>query len=128
VRHIAIDWIRRRGWSILTQPNNVFLDQQLESYKANITRSKVKFENERDLLTDLTSDFDLESSAINRDMLSAALSIIAELPDRDRECILMHARGYTFYQIGSALNLGYHQARRITLHALVKTRRRLNHG
>jgi RNA polymerase sigma factor (sigma-70 family) len=59
-------------------------------------------------------------------VLRESLRILSELPERDRECIMMYARGCTFVHIASVLNIPYDVAIRTTKKALLKTRRRVN--
>lgn len=78
------------------------------------------------LITDLP---DLTTSTEDRlaahSVLRESLRILAEIPERDRECVMMYARGYTFVQIASVLNIPYETAIKTTRKALVKTRRRI---
>jgi DNA-directed RNA polymerase specialized sigma24 family protein len=67
----------------------------------------------------------VEDRVINQSLLKESLRVLDELSDRDRECIMMYARGYTFVQIATALNISYDVAIRSTRKALLKTRRRI---
>src|SRR5215469_6644421 len=72
---------------------------------------------------------DLKISTADRlvadSVLRESLRILSEIPERDRDCVMMYARGYTFVQIANVLNIPYEAAIKTTRKALVKTRRRI---
>jgi RNA polymerase sigma factor (sigma-70 family) len=74
-------------------------------------------------LPDLT--ISTEDRLAARSVLRESLRILAEIPERDRDCVMMYARGYTFVQIATVLNIPYETAIKTTRNALVKTRRRI---
>ena len=65
----------------------------------------------------------IEERLIHQSLVDESLRVLAEMPERDRECVLMYARGYKFVQIASALELPYEAAIAITRRALERTRR-----
>ena len=67
----------------------------------------------------------VEERLANESLVVESLRVLAELPERDRECVLMYARGYKFVQIASALEMPYEAAIETTRKALAKTRRRM---
>jgi RNA polymerase sigma-70 factor, ECF subfamily len=68
----------------------------------------------------------VEERLVEESLLRESLRVLAELSELDRECIMMHARGFTFVQIAKALGLSYKAAIKTTRKALVKTRRRID--
>jgi RNA polymerase sigma factor (sigma-70 family) len=67
----------------------------------------------------------VEERLSNESLVLESLRVLAELPERDRECVMMYARGCTFVQIANVLNMPYEVAIKTTRKALVKTRRRI---
>ena len=65
----------------------------------------------------------IEEQLIHQSLISESLRILAEMPERDRECVLMYVRGYKFVQIASALGMPYETAIATTRRALERTRR-----
>jgi RNA polymerase sigma factor (sigma-70 family) len=69
----------------------------------------------------------IEERLTDEDLVLESFRVLAKLPERDRECIMMYARGCTFVQIANALGMQYEVAIKTTRKALVKTRRRIDH-
>lgn len=86
-----------------------------------------EFEDGRQNIVDRLADDSIstEEQLVQKSLLQESLRVLAGLPDRDRECVLMYARGYKFVQIASALGIPYEAAIATTRRALEKTRRRV---
>jgi RNA polymerase sigma factor (sigma-70 family) len=69
------------------------------------------------------SSASIEERLAEKSLAEESLRILATLPDRDRECVLMYARGYKFVQIAKALGMPYEVAIETTRKALVKAKR-----
>ena len=67
----------------------------------------------------------IDERLADESLVLESLRVLAALPERDRECVMMYARGCTFVQIANALNMPYDVAIKTTRKALVKTRRRM---
>jgi RNA polymerase sigma-70 factor, ECF subfamily len=70
-------------------------------------------------------DVSIEDRLIEEELFQESLRVLAGLPERDRECVMMYARGYTFVQIANVLNTPYEVAIKTTRNALRKTKRRI---
>ncbi len=64
----------------------------------------------------------VEERLIEVALVARALRAISELPEMERECVLMYARGYSFVQIQNALEITYKVALTKTKKALAKVR------
>jgi RNA polymerase sigma factor (sigma-70 family) len=67
----------------------------------------------------------VEERLAQESLVVESLRVLAGLPEWDRECVLMYARGYKFAQIARALEMPYEAAIETTRKALAKTRRRI---
>jgi RNA polymerase sigma factor (sigma-70 family) len=70
----------------------------------------------------------IEERLAEESLVRESLRVLASLPDRDRECVLMYARDYKFTQIAKALGISYELAIETTRKALAKTRRSIARG
>jgi RNA polymerase sigma factor (sigma-70 family) len=90
----------------------------------HMTIDEEKTDDESSLADSLSAPGDsVEEKLIEDDLLREALCVLGGLPDLDRECILMYARGYKYVQIAKALGISYETAIRTTRRALEKTRK-----
>jgi RNA polymerase sigma factor (sigma-70 family) len=65
----------------------------------------------------------IEELLVEESLVQESLRVLADLPDRSRECVLMYACGYKFVQIAKALGMSYEVAIETTRKALARTRR-----
>lgn len=64
----------------------------------------------------------IEDRLVEEALIRASLQVISQLPDRERECILMYTQGYSFVQIAKALGIPYHTALKTTKRAILQVR------
>jgi RNA polymerase sigma factor (sigma-70 family) len=64
----------------------------------------------------------IEDQVIDDRILELALRVISELPEKERECVLMWVRGYSFVHIRNSLGISYKVALTTTRKALAKVR------
>jgi RNA polymerase sigma factor (sigma-70 family) len=55
-------------------------------------------------------------------LLDHVVLVLSDLPEIERDCVMMCARGYSFAQIAKALELDYRSAIKITRQAIIKIR------
>jgi RNA polymerase sigma-70 factor (ECF subfamily) len=68
----------------------------------------------------------VEEKLVDESLVRESLRVLAKLPEAERECVMMYARGYTFAQIAKALGMSYKMAIKTTRKALSKTRRKID--
>jgi RNA polymerase sigma factor (sigma-70 family) len=56
------------------------------------------------------------------ELLDHVVLVLSDLPEIERDCVMMCARGYSFVQIAKALDLDYRSAIKITRQAISKIR------
>jgi RNA polymerase sigma factor (sigma-70 family) len=109
VRKVVVDQFRKARPDLYASVDDIFDDT--ESGRRNTLAH----------LADSSSS--IEDRLIHQSLVHESLRVLAELPERDRECVLMYARGYKFVQIASALGIPYETAIATTRRAFERTRR-----
>jgi RNA polymerase sigma factor (sigma-70 family) len=67
----------------------------------------------------------IEDQLVRDALIKASLRVLGDLPELDRQCVLMYARGYTFVQISKSLGITYKVALNTTRRAVQKARERI---
>jgi RNA polymerase sigma-70 factor (ECF subfamily) len=67
-----------------------------------------------------------EDHAIEQSVLKLTAQVLSQFSERDRECILMYLRSYSFQQIGAAVGAPHWKARKLTLRAFRRFQARMN--